>query len=1182
MKINNNDFDGTSRIHFGGIPEGVDALTITDIAGALPGRAVIHVARDDKRLSAVSEALTAFSPTVTVLQFPAWDCLPYDRVSPNSDVTGRRLHTLIRLTNRNGNDNSTPLVVLTTVNAVLQRVPAQNLFKNAVFQAATGNQINVNSLSKFLADNGYNRTGTVREPGEVAFRGGIVDIFPPGMPMPVRLDLFGDEVEEIRRFDPVDQRSLDAIEKISLEPVREFMLDEASISRFREGYRHRFGSIVDDPLYDAVTEGRVTAGIEHWLPLLNDGLETIFDYLPGSVLTFDHQAIDAIAARHETIQDFYDARMSFLQTTAKAKKNVENAPIYRPLPPNELYLTEKSWRVVLKNHPNCWFSPFSSPTDTSSSNFDQILDAGGKRAPEFSSARAALTVNKDADANTPGLFASVNQTIKNEQGNNRRVAIAAYSTGSRDRLVAMLKEHGGQDFAELDSWAAFSKLSASTIGLFVLGVEHGFKLDKATIIGEQDILGERMVRPQRRRRADTFITDTSELTAGDFVVHIEHGIGCYEGLETITAGGAPHDCLRLSYSSNVRLFVPVENIEVLTRYGSADSGAVLDKLGGAGWQSRKAKVKNRLENMAEALIKVAAERALRPGRKLSPQDGIYQEFCARFPYSETDDQLRAIADVVADLVGSKPMDRLICGDVGFGKTEIALRAAFSAVMAGGQVAIVAPTTLLCRQHFATFNERFQGYPVRIGQLSRMVSTSDATETKEGITDGTVDIVIGTHALLGKSIKFKDLALLIVDEEQHFGVAHKEQLKQIRNDVHVLTLTATPIPRTLQLALSGVKEMSIIATPPVDRLAVRTFILPFDPLIVREAIMRERFRGGQIFYVCPRIADIEELEKELRELVPDLKIAVAHGQMGAGALEDIMTGFYEGRTELLLSTQIVESGLDIPTANTLFIHRADRFGLAQLYQLRGRIGRSKQRAYCYLTIPADARMTPAASKRLEVMQSLDSLGAGFKLASHDLDIRGAGNLLGDEQSGHIREVGVELYQHMLEEAVANAKGGITEADDTGWSPQINIGTPVLIPEKYVTDLDARLGLYRRLAGLNETKEIESFAAELIDRFGPLPIEVENLLQIILIKQHCRRAGVAKLDAGPKGLIISFHNDHFTNPGALIGLIQEEPGRLSLRPDHRLVMRRDWEKENTRLRGVRQFVTKLANMAGEEDD
>jgi len=1177
LKINKSLFNQTGRIQISGAPEGVDALAVAELATVAPGRAVLHVASDDKRLSSLSETISAFSPQIPLLEFPAWDCLPYDRVSPNSDVTGRRLHALNRLANRIDNDVSTPLIVVTTVNAVLQKVPSRKTFKNAVFRVEKGKRVDVDGLSKFLSDNGYVRTGTVREAGEVAYRGGIIDVFPPSLPMPVRLDLFGDDVEDIRRFDPLDQRSLDIIDTLTLEPVREFMLDQTSISRFREGYRQRFGSIADDPLYDAVTEGRIVAGIEHWLPILNEELETIFDYLPNCIVTFDYQSEEAINARHEAIQDFYDARLSFLEVANKSTKNIEKTPIYRPLPPEELYLTPKFWLDVINNLSTGWMSPFKSPTDLTDSNSNEIIEFAGNRGPDFSSARAALTSVKKQESESPGLFGSVNKTIREEFGKNRRVALTAYSPGSRDRLVTLLKEHGGTEFHSLASWNDLAKLPPDTIGLFVVGIEHGFKFENATIISEQDILGERMVRTQRRRRAEAFLTDTSEITAGDYVVHVEHGIGRYEGLETINAGGAPHDCLRLSYSSDDRLFVPVENIEVLSRYGSADSAAILDKLGGAGWQSRKARVKNRLENMAEALIKVAAERELRPGRKLAPQDRIYQEFCARFPYSETSDQLGAINDTITDLGGSKPMDRLVCGDVGFGKTEIALRAAFSAVMAGGQVAVVAPTTLLCRQHFATFSERFQGYPVRIGQLSRMVSAADVKETKEGLTNGTIDIVIGTHALLGKSINFNDLALLIVDEEQHFGVAHKERLKQLRADVHVLTLTATPIPRTLQLALSGVKEMSIIATPPVDRLAVRTFVLPFDPLIVREAIMRERFRGGQIFYVCPRISDIEELEKQLRELVPDLKIAVAHGQMGSNALEDIMTSFYEGRTELLLSTQIVESGLDIPTANTLFVHRADRFGLAQLYQLRGRIGRSKQRAYCYLTIPADSAMTEAASKRLEVMQSLDSLGAGFKLASHDLDIRGAGNLLGDEQSGHIREVGVELYQHMLEEAVANARGGNVESDDSDWSPQINIGTPVLIPENYVTDLNARLGLYRRLANIVETKEIEGFAAELIDRFGPLPKEVENLLQIIIIKQLCRKAGISRLDAGPKGLIIGFHNDNFSNPAALIELIQEEPGRLSLKPDHRLVLRRDWEKEATRLRGSRNFVARLANIA-----
>jgi transcription-repair coupling factor (superfamily II helicase) len=528
------------------------------------------------------------------------------------------------------------------------------------------------------------------------------------------------------------------------------------------------------------------------------------------------------------------------------------------------------------------------------------------------------------------------------------------------------------------------------------------------------------------------------------------------------------------------------------------------------------------------------------------------------------------------LKSGNAMDRLVCGDVGFGKTEIALRAAFATVMSGGQVAIVVPTTLLARQHFATFVERFAGVPARIEQLSRLVAGKAADDVRAGLAQGDVDIVIGTHALLRKSIAFKKLDLLIVDEEQHFGVTHKERLKNLKTDVHVLTLTATPIPRTLQMALSGVKEMSLIGTPPVDRLAVRTFVMPFDEVMIREAIMREHFRGGQTFYVCPRIADLDEIAAQLRVLVPEIKIAVAHGQMGTRGLEDVMTAFYEGSINLLLSTQIVESGLDIPSANTMIIHRADMFGLAQLYQLRGRIGRSKLRAYCFLTLPSDKKLTDAANKRLEVMQSLDTLGAGFTLASHDLDIRGAGNLLGEEQSGHIREVGAELYQHMLEEAVAVAKG-IDDSADREWSPQINVGIPVLIPEKYVSDLGVRLGLYRRIAELKSAEDTEAFAAELIDRFGSLPGEVENLLQIVAIKRHCRAASIEKMDAGPKGATLSFRNNHFANPAGLVVFVSDDVGRTKLRPDHTMVVRRDWARSSDRLRGVRQLAEKLSGIA-----
>ncbi len=655
------------------------------------------------------------------------------------------------------------------------------------------------------------------------------------------------------------------------------------------------------------------------------------------------------------------------------------------------------------------------------------------------------------------------------------------------------------------------------------------------MIGEQDLLGERISRPPRRRkRADQFIAEATEIAEGDLVVHQEYGIGRYDGLETLKVGPAPHDCLRLIYDNDEKLYLPVENIELLSRFGGEGAGVALDKLGGAGWQTRKARMKQRIRDMAGELIRVAAARRVREAPLLAPPEGAWDEFCARFPFAETEDQSRAIADVLEDLASGRPMDRLICGDVGFGKTEVALRAAFVAAMSGAQVAVVVPTTLLARQHTRTFEARFAGLPVRIAQLSRMVTAKEAAEVKRGLADGSINIVVGTHALLAKGIEFADLELLIVDEEQHFGVSHKEKLKQLKADVHVLTLTATPIPRTLQLALTGVREMSLIATPPVDRLAVRTFISPFDGVVIREAIQRERFRGGQVFCVVPRIEDMDRMAERLRAIVPEARMVQAHGRLAPTELERVMTEFSDGKYDILLSTNIVESGLDMPAVNTLIIHRADMFGLGQLYQLRGRVGRGKQRGYAYLTWPPNHRLSGAAEKRLDVMQTLDQLGAGFTLASHDLDIRGAGNLLGDEQSGHIREVGIELYQQMLEDAVVEmrAEKGRKRAEDRDWTPNIQLGLPVLIPDTYVADLPVRLGLYRRIGALSSDAESEAMAAELVDRFGPLPSEVENLLQVVALKRMCREAGVEKLEAGPKGMVLQFRGNAFRNPAGLI--------------------------------------------------
>jgi transcription-repair coupling factor (superfamily II helicase) len=1160
--------DAPRRVTLFGAPEGHDAATIGALLGGAKLERWLHVCRDDGRMARFAAALGFFHPGLTVLTFPAWDCLPYDRVSPNGEIASRRIDTLTRLAGGGeGVDARGPLIVLTTVNALVQRVPPRNLFEGRVLTLGPGGRIPLDRLQSFFRNNGYFRTDTVREPGEFAIRGGIVDLYPAGAAQPVRLDFFGESVESLRSFDPLSQRSTGAAPSLVLRPVSEVLLDDVAIQRFRSRYRELFGNVGgDDALYESVSAGRRLAGMEHWLPLYYESLETLFDYLPGAAVSFDWQSEEVRSHRLESIADFYAARQSLAAVGGGA------APLYRPVKPDQMFIADAEWQAELAGRAVVQLSPFAAPeTDR------DAFDAGARPAKSFAAERADPKIQ---------LFEAVRDYLDAERKSGKRAAIAAYSAGSADRLATVLRERGLGDLRPVADGDALGKLAKSAVGLAILPLEQGFATDALVVLGEQDILGDRLARtPRRRRSLDEFIAEATSLAAGDLVVHEEHGIGRYEGLKTIDVGGAPHDCLKVLYAGDDRLFVPVENIEVLSRYGSEEAGAQLDRLGGAAWQGRKARVKQRIREIAGELIRVAAERQLRPGEVVTPPEGIYEEFAARFPYPETEDQLRAIEDTLGDMASGKPMDRLICGDVGFGKTEIALRAAFIAAFSGAQVAVVVPTTLLARQHFRSFSQRFAGLPVRIAQLSRLVEPKEAKQTKEDLAAGRIEIVIGTHALLAKDVRFSHLGLVIVDEEQHFGVAQKERLKQLKADVHVLTLTATPIPRTLQLALSGVREMSIIATPPVDRLAVRTFVTPFDPVVVREAILRERDRGGQIFYVAPRIADLDEVREELRKIVPEIRVCMAHGRMAPTELETVMTAFDDRAYDLLLSTNIIESGLDIPSANTLIVHRADMFGLAQLYQLRGRIGRSKMRAYAYLTLPEKKKLAPTAQRRLEVMQTLDTLGAGFQLASHDLDIRGAGNLLGDEQSGHIREVGIELYQHMLEEAVAAARtaegGGPMREED--WSPQITIGTPVLIPENYVADLSVRLGLYRRIAGLADTRESEAFAAELIDRFGKLPAEVENLLQIISIKRACREAGVERLEAGPKGAVVALRGNRFANPGGLVELIQKHAGTLRLRPDQKLVYLRNWDDEATRLKGVAglmQALVKLAR-AGKDD-
>jgi transcription-repair coupling factor (superfamily II helicase) len=1143
-----------------GAPQGYDAYLAVE-AARRSRNLVLFVATDDIHAAAVAEAAKFFAPGLERLSFPAWDCLPYDRVSPKPDIESVRLATLSTLATVSGHFDSA--LVVTTINAVLQRVPPKDWIAGSSFIARSGDMISREKLTAFLSGNGYVRAGTVREPGDFALRGGIIDLWPPGAEQPLRLDFFGEELEAIRVFDAETQLSSDKVDQIRLLPATEAPLGSDDISRFRSGYVATFGPAGDDPLYESVSAGRKHPGMEHWLPLFHRQLDTFFDYVPRALLMLGHQIEEAKTVRIDLIRDYYETREEFRRQSRAEEKPAIKAPPYKPLKPETLYLSDAEWNAALARHDVRDLSPFQAPESMKS------VDAGGKQGRDFAPERQQGRTN---------VFQATADHVTALQETRKRVILASWSGGSAERLGGVLSDHGLGAMRVIANWPDALLLHDSAVGIVVLGVERGFEGPDFAVVSEQDILGDRMVRAATRaRRAQNFLSEASSLAPGDLVTHIEHGVGRYTGLRTIDALGAPHDCLEIQYDGG-KLFLPVENIELLTRYGADESAAQLDRLGGAGWQQRKARAKERVREIAAELIRIAAARELKSLPSIDAPAGLYDEFCARFPYQETDDQDKAIADTMEDFAKGRPMDRLVCGDVGFGKTEVALRAAFVMAMSGQQVAVIVPTTLLSRQHFRNFAERFQGFPVVVRQLLRFVDAREAKETRAALAEGKVDVVIGTHALLSKSIKFSTLGLVIVDEEQHFGVSHKEQLKALKADVHVLTLTATPIPRTLQLALSGVRDLSLITTPPIDRLAVRTFVTPFDPLTVREALLREHYRGGQSFYVAPRIADLREAEEFLKRTVPEVKVAVAHGQMSATVLEEVMTAFYERKIDVLISTNIVESGLDIPTANTMVVHRADMFGLSQLYQLRGRIGRAKQRAYAYLTTPADRKLTDTAARRLEVLQSLDQLGAGFSVASHDLDIRGAGNLLGEEQSGHVREVGIELYQEMLEDAVAQMRTGdaVAEIADQ-WSPAINIGAAVLIPEAYVADLNVRMALYRRLASIESREDIDRFAAELIDRFGPLPEEVNHLLEIVAIKQLCRIALVEKIDAGPKGGTIAFRGNQFPNPPALVKLINTHSGTMKVRPDHKVVVARDWPTADERLKGVQALIGQLAKLA-----
>lgn len=1107
---------------------------------------IMFVSNDDNKLELIAKQLQFFAPEKKVVIFPSWDCMPYDRVSPNTSNLNQRIKALNELLLF---DN---VILLISLGALIQFLPPKQLFKDFSREVVVNQSIKREEFLQFLTQLSFRRVDVASEPGDFAVRGDIIDIV-ADIDKGWRLDFFGDKLEKIREFDPVTQISNKIIDKITILPSSEIILTSDTIHNFCKNFCKYFGAqAIDHPIYQALESGRKYQGMEHYLPIFYENVSTIFDYFSPNLIIFNNGFHGGLIKKIDEIESHFQKRKEFLVN------HFQDEIIYYPVLKNLFWFNKNSLQEKLHPYKKVFCHNFNVDISTA-------LDLSIKQIDNFDS----LSRSKSLSA-----FDLLREF---RDKNKKKIIIACNSEGSSLRVKNILDNYNIHWYW-LVNFTEYKNISNKSVGIAILPMEHGYFVEDFAIITEQDLFGEKIIRKKTNKDLEQLLDEINNLQIGEYIVHQQHGIGLFSGLETLTVNNIDHDCLKIIYDDNDILYIPVENLDLLTRYGSSEDHVRLDKLGGVSWVTRKAKLKEKLKEIAAELVKTAAIRANREGEHLVPVHGAYEEFSARFSYIETEDQANSIKDVENDLSSGVPMDRLICGDVGFGKTEVAMRAAFIATHPEKnikqQVAIIVPTTLLARQHYHGFIKRFAGFPVQIKQLSRLVSAKETKLIKEGIKDGNVDIIIGTHALLAKDIEFKNLGLLIVDEEQRFGVIQKEKLKKMQEHIHILTLSATPIPRTLQMSLTGVRDLSIIATPPVDRQAVKTYIMNYDSIVIREAILREFYRGGQIFYVCPRISDISEILPKLNELVPEVKVVVAHGQMSPSTLEEIMNDFYNKKFDILLSTTIVESGIDIPQANTIFIHRADKFGLSSLYQLRGRVGRSNIKAFAYLLLP-NKTLSKTATSRLEVMHTLDSLGAGFTVASHDMDIRGFGNLVGDEQSGHIREVGLELYQQMLQEAILSLKSRDNQIEEINeeYSPQINLGVPVLLPEEYIEDLNLRLSLYRKLANFKTTEEIDHFAVEMIDRFGTYPTEVEYLLNVIKLKIKAKKINIDKIDAGPKAITLGFRDNKFSQPEKLMEFINHNQLFVKLRSDQKLLINKSFVDSNQKIKFIEELLHKL---------
>ena len=1144
--------------------------------GSAAALALADATRSDQRLYVVIadaarelERLTAelrffAGADLPLLTLPDWEILPYDLFSPHPDIISERLLTLFELPRaRHG-------CLIVAAETLLQRLPPRNYVQARAFELGVGEPLALEPFRERLVEAGYASVSQVGSPGEFAVRGSLFDVFPMGSRTPLRIDLFDNEIEAIRQFDPETQRSLDSLEKVRLLPAREVPLDADAVREFRRRFRTRFeGDPTRSSLYRGVSEGLAPAGIEFYLPLFFEGTATLFDYLPSNAVVVHDAALPgALAKAWHDIEARYEDR----------RHDIER-PV---LAPAELFVEPPELDAKLEPFATITLNAFKADTElqveADPAASTQPPSAGGQPATlrNFPTS-APRELRIDARAEQP--FAPLDTFLRNFPG---KVLIAADSPGRREVLQELLRANGHTP-TPVQGWSDFTAGKAR-LALTVAPDLQGLTLPDIAVISEAQLFGARARQERRRKRAaadpEAILKSLQDLNPGAPVVHEDYGVGRYVGLQPMEVAGQPGEFLVLEYMDGDRVYVPVHSLHLVSRYtGGAPESAPLHKLGTDQWAKARRRAAEQIRDIAAELLDLYARRQAQRGLKLPVSEADYRGFAEAFPFEETEDQAEAIRQVLTDMASERPMDRIVCGDVGFGKTEVAMRAAFVAAQAGKQVAVLAPTTLLAQQHLANFRDRFAEWPVKVAALSRFGNARETQATIEGVENGQIDIVIATHRLLHSHARFKDLGLLIIDEEHRFGVRDKERLQALRANVHVLTLTATPIPRTLNMAMGGLRDLSLITTPPAERLAIKTFVIEWHNPTLREAALRELRRGGQIYFVHNEVRTIEKIAAEVQTLIPEASVRVGHGQMRERDLEQLMVDFYHRRFNLLVCTTIIESGIDVPTANTILINRADHMGLAQLHQLRGRVGRSHHRAYAYLIAPPRKALSGDAAKRLEAIESMEELGAGFVLATHDLEIRGAGELLGEQQSGQMTEVGLAMYLDMLEQAVAALKAGREPVLDKplAAATEVELRLPAFLPETYVADVHVRLGLYKRIAAAETDAALDELTAEIYDRFGPLPAVSQALIRIAKLKLVARTLGVRRLDLGPQGGSVVFEERHSIDPGVVVRLVQKAPREYRLEGSLKLRVSRPLPQEEARFEFAADLMKRLGAKA-----